>query len=585
MKPLHAIHHRLQAMLEETRLHLARPDALLQLALLGLITGVLAGGVIVLLRLGVEGFQAWLLPGNDVDNFEALPQWQRMALPLAGALLLALMFRWFSRGLHVLGVARVLERMAYHQGRFTLRGFLLQFFGAAIALISGHSIGREGPHIFLGAAAGSLLGQTLDLPNNTLRTLVGCGAAAGIAASFNTPLAGVIFALEVIMLDYHLASFIPVIIAAVSATVLSNATLGDVAAFSVPMLELGSLSQVPLVVILGLLGGAVAAAFIQLAQTLSSHVRHWSIEIQMAAAGVVMAGFAAFLPQVMGMGYDTISATLMGGYTAGLLFLLTLGKLLATAFCSSLNVPGGIIGPTLFIGATLGGGFGHLLLLWFPDLQIQPGFYAMLGMSALMAGSLQAPLAALTTLLELTDNPQIIMPGMLVVVIAGITASELFRKESLFVTALKAKGLDYSHSPVMLALRRLGVASAMDSSFVQVPEEIDMKRARRILAEKPHWILISRDNQPRYLLPAVDLAAWLERADDEHVEGVSIHLTKIPGRRLQVAPIHLNQTLQEALEKLQNSEGEALYVRRMTAPGYWRIYGILTAEQIESAYR
>ncbi len=585
MKPLHAIRHWFAGRLEATRLHLARPDALLQLAIFGLLTGVLAGVIIVFFRYSVEHLQEWLLPGKGPDNFEALSLSGRILFPLLGALLLALMFRGFSKGLWVLGVARVLERMAYHQGRLTGRGFLLQFFGVAIALVSGHSVGREGAHIFLGASTGSLLGQKLELPNNAIRTLVGCGTAAGIAASFNTPLAGVIFSLEVILLDYQLASFIPVILAAVSATVISNAVLGDAAVFSVPPLRLGSLAEIPLVVALGLLAGSLGAGFIQMVQAIASRGRNWPIEAQMAAAGAAVALLGAAAPQVMGIGYDTINATLLGGYTAGFLLLLSVVKLLATSICSALNVPGGMIGPAFFIGATLGGGFGHLLDLWFPQLGLQPGFYAMLGMGALMAGSLQAPLAALTALLELTDNPQIIMPGMLVVVISGLTASELFRKKSLFITMLEAKGLDYEQSPVMTALRRVGVASVMDRNFVQSRREVSREEAAALLQSKPRWILVTEGKEPVAILAAVDLAAWLERAEASAEPETAVDLMKIPGRRLQVAPIHLRETLQEALEKLEKRGGEALYVRRMTAPGFWRIYGILTREQIESAYR
>ncbi len=581
-KPLQALHHWFSERLEATRLHLARPDALLHLAVLGLLTGLLAGLIIVFFRYSVEHIQLWLLPGDGPDDFESLPLTGRLLFPLIGALALALMFRWFSRGLWVLGVARVLERMAYHQGRLTLRGFLLQFFGVAIALVSGHSVGREGAHIFLGASTGSLLGQKLELPNNAIRTLVGCGAAAGIAASFNTPLAGVVFSLEVIMMDYQLASFIPVILAAVSATVVSNAVLGDAAVFSVPTMQLGTLAEVPLVVVLGLLCGAVAALFIQMVQSIASRGRNWPIKRQMIVAGVSVALLGTLLPEVMGIGYDTINLTLLGGYAAGGLILMAVVKLVATSICSALNVPGGMIGPSFFIGATLGGGFGHLLHGWLPELPIQPGLYAMLGMSALMSGSLQAPLAALTALLELTDNPQIIMPGMLVVVISGLTASELFRKKSLFLTMLEAKGLSYEQSPVMMALRRVGVASVMDTSFVQASRLLDPERARKLLQEKPRWILVTEEQQPRAVLAAVDLAAWMESHDGEEAP---IDLMKIPGRRLEVAPIHLRDTLQEALETLEKSAAEALYVRRMTAPGIWRTYGILTREQIESAYR
>ncbi len=588
----------LGAQLEDMRLHLARPDALLQLALLGLLTGLLAGGVIVLFRVLVESIQNLALHGRGPDAFEALSLAERFAYPLLGAILLALMFRWFARGLYVLGVARVLERMAYHQGHLTLRGFLLQFFGVAIALVGGHSVGREGAHIFLGACTGSLLGQKLELPNNAVRTLVGCGTAAGIAASFNTPLAGVIFALEVIMMDYQLASFIPVILSAVTATVVSNAALGNAAVFSVPVMELSSLKEIPLVILLGLFSGALAAGFIRLVRAIASRGKSWSIEWQMLAAGLSTALLGMWIPEIMGIGYDTINLTLVGGYGAGILLLMAAAKLIATSICSALNVPGGMIGPSFFIGATLGGGFGHVLAHWLPGLDIQPGLYAMLGMSAVMGASLQAPLAALTALLELTDNPQIIMPGMLVVVIAGLTASELFGQESLFITMLKAKGLDYRQHPVIAALRRVGVASVMDKRFVRSQRLVSPEEAWKLLENKPRWIVIVEDKTPRAILSGIALAGYLEAqydgvaadiGDTEEERGETgealIDLMKIPGKRLELAPIQLHETLQEALEKLDRGEGEALYVRRMSAPGIWRIYGILTREQIESSYR
>ena len=569
--------------LESTRLHLARPDALIQLAVMGLITGLLAGAVIVCFRYLIEAAQNFALSGNGPDAFESLTPWMRFVFPLAGAIALALMFRWFAKGLYVLGVARVLERMAYHQGHLTLRGFVLQFFGVAIALISGHSVGREGAHIFLGACTGSLLGQKLELPNNAVRTLVGCGTAAGIAASFNTPLAGVIFSLEVIMMDYQLASFIPVILSAVTATVVSNAFLGNAAVFSVPIMELGSLKEIPLVVILGLLSGTLAAGFIIMVKKIAGKGKVWPIEWQMMAAGISIALLGMWLPEVMGIGYDTINIALIGGYSAGLLLLMAAAKLVATSICSALNVPGGMIGPSFFIGATLGAGFGHLMIAWLPDIGIQPGLYAMLGMSAMMGASLQAPLAALTALLELTDNPQIIMPGMLVVVIAGLTASELFGQESLFITMLKAKGLDYKQHPVLAALRRVGVASIMNKDFVRSTRNISLEQAHKLLESKPKWIVITEDKKPKAILPGIALAGFLEAEHEEPIE--EIDLMDIPGKRLELAPIHLHETLQEALEKLNKGEGEALYVQRMSAPGIWRIYGILTREQIESSYQ
>lgn len=570
--------------LDRERLHLARADASLHLAVLGLITGLLAGGVIVVFRLLVEGIQDGFLPGSGSENYESLPLWGQLVLPLIGGLLLAALFRWGAQGVHLLGVAGVMERMAYHQGYLTARGFVVQFFGAAFAIISGHSVGREAPHVFLGAAAGSLLGQRLTLPNNAIRTLVACGTAAGIAASFNTPLAGVVFALEVVMLEYTVASFIPVILAAVSATTLSNALFGSQPAFSVPPLHLGSLVELGWVLLLGVLAGGLSALFIQLVQTTASRVRDIPIWWRMVLAGLLMAVLGSLLPQVMGIGYDSVGLALHGAVALGLLVVLVFGKLLATSLVIGLGVPGGMIGPALFMGAMLGALLAELvtMLRWTQGLDV--GFYALIGLGAMMSGSFQAPLAALTAMLELTDNPEVILPGMLAVVAAGLTSREVFNKESLFLTMLKARGRDYDANPLLQALRREGVASVMEKNFARVDRLLSHRAASELLANNPAWLLVDVDTKPKALMPAIELAKYLEANPAAEGE-VQIDLIGIPAQRQEVSAVHLQENLHQALQRLDRGEGEALYVDRTIAPGINRIYGVLTRAMVESAYR
>jgi len=572
-------YHSLSESLETWRIRLGRPDALLPLAILGALTGVAAGLVIVGFRLLVEGSQAGLLPDPQPENYEGLTWGWRLALPMIGGIALAALFRWAGGGLEVLGVARVMERMAYHQGYLTVRGFVLQFLGAAVAIVSGHSVGREGPHVFLGAASGSFLGQWLSLPNNSIRTLVGCGTAAGIAASFNTPLAGVIFALEVVMMEYTLASFVPVILASATATLLSNAVLGTAPAFLVPELELEALSDVLLVALLGFSVGIVASGFNRLLELTAVAGRRLRIWWRMLIAGVLAGLAGALVPEVMGIGYDTIDRMLEGELVVATLSLLVIAKLLATVASVGLGVPGGMIGPSLFVGACLGGIAGWLGGAL--GATSDPGFFTLLGMGAMMGASLQAPMAALTAMVELTHTPEIIMPGMLAVVIASLTASELFRKESLFITMLKASGMDYSASPVLQALRRVGVAGVMSTGFVRTEGVISHEKARELLAKEPTWLLIDGEQGPQGLLRAVDLASHLDDTADE----TDVDLWHIPGQRLDVAPVNLQATLQEAVDVLRETAAEALYVERMTAPGIRRIYGILTREMVESAYR
>lgn len=568
--------------LERLQLHLSRHDALLQLSFLGLLTGLLAGGVIVLFRIVVEQTQASFLLDGLPENYEALSPWARFLLPVGGALMIALIFRRYGQGNTVLGVTYVMERMAYHQGYLTLRASMLQFAGAAVAIISGHSVGREGPHILLGAAAGSLLGQRLSLPNNSIRTLLGCGTAAGIAASFNTPLAGVIFALEVVMMEYSLVSFIPVILAAVTATVISIAVFGNAPAFEIPPMTLPSLAEIPVVLLLGLLVGGLASLFIHLMQLTMGRVAAVPFWLRVTVAGVLMGVIGLLVPQAMGIGYDTVNSALLGELGITLLLMILVAKVLATVASLGLGIPGGNIGPLLFLGGCLGSLTGQIATHVFHHDTLDVGFYALLGLGAMMGATLQAPLAALTAMMELTHSPQTIMPGMLVIVVAGLTVRELFHKESLFLTLMRAIGKDYDANPVMLALRRAGVASVMRRRFVRMDRLISRDKAENLLRDEPEWLLIQGDGQPVSLMPALDLLRYL-KSDAGAVQN-ELDLLEIPGRRIDVAPIYLQATLQEALEKL-NGGVEALYVERMTAPGIRRIYGVLTREQLESAYK
>jgi CIC family chloride channel protein len=569
--------------MDRIRLRLSRPEALLQQAILGCVSGLIAGGVIIVFRYLVEGTQEAMLPGSGPENYEALSGIWRMVLPISGSLVIAIIFWRFSMGIQVLGVARVLERLAYHQGRMTWRGFFLQFFGAAISIISGHSVGREGPHAYLGAAAGSLLGQRLELPNNSIRILAASGVAAGIAASFNTPLAGVVFALEVVMLEYTVASFTPIILAAVSATVLSNAALGGDPAFSVPPLKLASLTELPVVLVLGFIAGVVSSGFIHLLQNVALRSKGLKVWWRIMIAGVVVGTCSLGVPEVMGIGYDSIDRALLGQIGAGLLLAMLVTKIIATSASVGLGVPGGMIGPALFIGAVLGSLVGIGSSYLYPESQSHIGFYALLGMGAVMGASLQAPLAALVAMLELTHNPGIILPGMLTIIIATLTASELFHKESLFITMLKANGLDYSANPMLQTLRRSGVASLMNRSFEKTDPVITQERADHILSKRTEWLLINMEGRPAYLLPAVDLAVYLKTLQDQ--APTTIDLLQIPGRRYQIVAIDLRATLQEAYDKLSNDEVEALYIERMTAPGIKRTYGVLTGEMIDSSYK
>ncbi len=566
--------------LEPLRLRLSHPDALYWHALLGLLTGVAAGLVIVGFRLAVEGSQTSMLPLHG-ENYEALPLPLRLLLPLLGALLIGLLFMRFAQGIYVLGVARVMERMEYHQGHLSVRGFLLQFLGAAIAIVSGHSVGREGPHVYLGAASGSLLGQWFTLPNNSIRTMAACGTAAGIAASFNTPLAGVIFALEVLALEYSITGFIPIILAAVSANALSVAVFGSAPSLPVPPSLLYSFSDMLPIFFLGLFAGTLSAAYIQSLQSIARMGKHLDFFWRVCLAGVAAGGFGALVPEVMGLGYDSMRDLLTHPLPWTFLVVLLVFKLAATSTSVGLGIPGGTIGPALFMGAVIGNLTGALATAFLGIEEGQASFYALLGMGAMMGASLQAPLAALTAIVELTHSPGVIMPGMLTIVVAGLTSSQLFGKDSLFLSVLRANGLDYRANPVVELLRRSAVGSAMNTRFVRIEGTLSREEAEALAGEGPDWIIVDKDGAPAYLMPGIAVASHLSQSPDDQ----EIDLLEIPADRLELTPVHLQATLQEALDILRASGTDALYVQRPIAPGIHHVYGVLTRGRIESAYR
>jgi len=571
--------------LDKLRFRLAAVDAVLLLSLLGLVSGVLAGAVIIALRLVIESVQAGFVPGH-VENYEGLSAVTRVLLATGGGLLLGLVFQAVRTPYRHVGMVHVMERLAYHQGHLPLGNTVMQFFGAAASIVCGHSVGREGPGIHLGSASGSLLGQWLELPNNSIRTLVACGCAAAIAASFNTPIAGVIFAMEVVMMEYTLYGFAPVILAAVSATSLTRAFFGSEPAFSVPQLELASLLEMPYVVVMGLVSGALAALFISLLKFFSRLGSAWPVWLRITLGGCLAGLVALPVPAVMGIGYDTVNSAMLGQMSFVLLLLVVAGKLLATTAGLGLGIPGGLIGPTLVIGAAGGGAMGILAESVFPGDVASAGFYAMIGMGAMMAATLQAPLAALMAMLELTANPNIILPGMLAVITASLTCSELFNKPPVFVMLLRTRGLDYHNDPVAQSLRRQGVANVMNRSFVIRPTYIQRADALDLVSRDHIWLVIEAvDSEHAHsytMLRIRDLARFLEAETDMEAT-TEINLAAIPAERLDLAPLRLQATLQEAVEQIARPGIEALYVYSGKTVSKRTIYGVLTRKDIDEA--
>ena len=472
------------------RRRLAYNDALPQVSFLGFISGVAAALIIVAFRSLFEIPLGYWLPGGTAESFENLDPVWHFFLPIIGGLLIGLWLMFFTPDKRKTGVAHVMDRMAYHQGRMPFKNTLAQLIGGALGILTGQSGGREGPAVHLGSAVSSQIGSFFHLPNNSVRLMVGCGTAGAIAASFNTPMAGVIFAMEVVMLEYSIMGFTPVIIAAVTATLLHNYLYGAEMAFMAPEISMVSMSEMPLILVYGVILGAMAALF---TKTLTS-MQNFSTQpvlARMLIAGTFTGTLAYFVPQVMGMGTDSILMAIEGQYTLGLLIALALAKLFATAISVGLGMPIGVIGPTLLMGACAGSALGHVSSYVLDGPTSDAGFYAMLGMGAMMSAVLQAPLAALIALMELTRNPSIILPGMATIVIANISCSYVFKQDSVFVEVLRKQGLNYQANPITQALNHQGVTSLMHVDISHHQNE-DVAGYLTAIERGLNWLVINK---------------------------------------------------------------------------------------------
>ncbi|MCB1669568.1 MAG: chloride channel protein [Gammaproteobacteria bacterium] len=578
-------------LLEVFRTRISYQDALPQLLGLGIVSGLSAALLVVVFRLQVEGALAFLFHGAALD-FESLDPVWRFLFPFLGALLLGLALTPIDQKYQSVGVFHVLERLRNHQGRLPGRNLLVQFFGGTVALISGQSIGREGPGVHLGAGIASLLGQWFDLPNNAIRTLIACGAAAAISAAFNTPMAGVIFAMEVILMEYTMVGFIPVIIASVLGSTVSQLVFGADSLIVVPPVQLNLLWEIPFMICAGLLYALAALAFIRVHLT-ASRWRKTPVLIRYLLMGSVTGAVAVFLPQILGAGYDTLNLLIAGQVTLGLLIAIVIAKLVITAAVTGLGMVGGLIGPLLVIGGCLGGVLG-VVGNGLVEQASSPGFYVVLGMVAMLGAVLNAPMAALVTILELSNNPAIIFPSMLMVVVACVAVQQLFHTQGIFAEQLRSQGVASYEEPARQFLSRIGVRSVMNTSLTLAQAQVSEQQARELVKQAAVWIVIRHAEGGLQVISTADLVKHLERLEQEstdrakqvtgdHSKAGPVDLTHIAAQVFDAEELDSRSNLYQASLAISQDGVDALCVTRRLGSGR-SVVGILTRDSIRNYY-
>ena len=436
---VHTLYTRIRSQLEQVQ-----PFSLVFFACaVGMVTG---GGAILFAEM-INAVQ-WVAIGSADLPLYILPHlaWYHILfLPALGGLLVALVV-YLARGERGHGVPEVMESVALKSGKLRPRGALIMALTSALTIGTGGSVGREGPIVHIGASLGSLLGQILRVTPSRLPILTGCGVAGGIAAVFNAPIAGAFFALEVIMGNFAMPAFGPVMLSSVMATVVSRMYFGDHPAFIIPAYSLISAWELGFYLVLGVacgIGGVMFMFVLESSERLFSYVSISRL-LRPALGGLILGAIVLFVPNVYGIGYATMDEILLGAMPWAWLLLLLPIKMVATSITLASGGSGGLFLPSLYLGAVMGGLWGIAVGAIFPTITGPSGGYALVGMAAFLAGVVHCPITAFLLLFELSTDYHIILPLMVSCSISTLVA-KLLRDESIYTLQLVRRGVDVRH--------------------------------------------------------------------------------------------------------------------------------------------
>jgi CIC family chloride channel protein len=448
--------------------------------LTALLVGVGAGlGAVVFRRL-IAFFQK-VFYVNLASLLEGIQPYHLLIIPALGGLIFGPLIYKYAREAKGHGVPEVMEAVALRGGRIRPRVALVKSLASAVCIATGGSVGREGPIAQIGSAIGSTVGQLFHLSDERIRNLVACGAAGGIAATFNAPIAGSIFALEVILGQLHATYFGAVVISAVTADVVAHFFEGNLRAFSVPEYTMVSPWELVFYVVLGIAAAIASVSFTRLLY-FSEDVwdrLHFPEYLKPVLGGLLL-GLVGLVsphingfPRVFGVGYDSITEALFGNLALRMTLGLLLFKILATIITLGSGGSGGIFAPSLFMGAMLGEAFGQACNLLFPAITAPPGAYALVGMSAFFSGAAHAPVTSILILFELTGNYQIILPLMLATVTSTLI-SRTISPESIYTLKLTRRGVHLQEGRDIDVMQTITVGEAMSTNYDVVPLELSL---------------------------------------------------------------------------------------------------------------
>jgi CIC family chloride channel protein len=551
------------------------------MAVLAVIVGIAGGFGAVGFRYLINFFQT-LGYGGENDLLELvvnLPWYYRVAIPAIGGLIVGPLVYFFAREAKGHGVPEVMESIALKGGVIRKRVVVVKTLASAICIGSGGSVGREGPIVQIGSAVGSTLGQFMKVSADRMRILVGCGAAAGIAATFNAPIAGSMFALEIVLGDFGLATFSPIVISSVVATAVSRAYLGDTPAFIVPVYELASAWEFPMYLILGLFCALVGITFtksLYRIEDLFDEIK-FPEYLKGIIGGLILGAASLVFPQILGVGYGAIDMALMQKMAWWLLLVLVLVKILATSITIGSGGSGGIFAPSLFLGAMAGGFFGAVVHQIFPAITASPGAYSIVGMGAVVSATTHGPLSAILILFEMTGDYKIILPLMLSCIIAAITSGQLLR-DSIYTLKLARRGIDIKEGKEVNVLKSMFVKEVMNPNVETIAEALPLSQIADVIS-KSKFNSFPVLNSQKQLIGILSFNDYSEAIFDENLKDLVV------ARDLastDLVTVSMEDNLWTALEKISAKDFAVLPV--VSPQETNKLEGVISRRDIIGAY-
>lgn len=502
-------------------------------------------------------------------------------LPICGALLLIPLYYLSREEVYGYGFPRFLERVNIRGGIIKIKTLIVRMLSASFTIGSGGSAGVEGPIAQIGGACGSLVGQLSRFSGNRIKLLIAAGSAGAIAATFNAPIAGVMFATEIVLLgNYELTSFAAIVVSSGIATVVSRAYYGENPIFMVPKYEAVSAFELPLYILLGLFVGLAAVLYIRLFFTIKDRFDGLQMNphLKPALGALIVGSIGIFYPQILGDGYEFIELALEGKIIFLVMFALIFFKIIATSLTLGSGGSGGVFAPALFIGAMVGGSYGWLVHALFPAHTANPGAYATVGVGAFLAASTHAPLTAIFLLFEMTGNYKIIIPIMLASIVGTLTARRM-HYDSIDSVELTRRGINIHHGREASVLNSIRVGSVMKKDFSTVHEDTDIHELleKVVDGESFYFPVVDDDGLLKGIISLQDIRSVIFEEDLKKIIRVKNVI-----RTQNVIVLNPDDSLNTAIEKFALKDiGEIpvvnIYNRR-------RVVGMLKRGDVITAY-